>query len=64
MINQNLQEIIIFMPSISLFDIINVFTSVNGFDWCLFQLIVLLKPDFNCYISLALSWVGRIITQT
>ena len=29
--------------------------SIDVFDWYLFQLIVLLKPDFNCCNSFALS---------
>ena len=38
----------------------NVFT-VNR-DWYLFQLIVLLKPDSNCWSNFALSWVDRVAT--
>ena len=40
--------------------------------WCLlksigsnlFQLIVLLNPDFNCWSSFALSWVDKVATGT
>ena len=38
--------------------------SVETFDWYLFQIIVLLKPDFNCYNSFALSWVDKVMTET
>ena len=34
------------------------------FGWYLFQLIVLLKPDFNCCNSFALSWVDKVTTGT
>ena len=34
------------------------------FDWYLLRLIVLLKPDYNCCNSFALSWVGKITTRT
>ena len=34
------------------------------FDWYLFQLINLLKPDFHCCYSFALSWVDKITTGT
>ena len=29
-----------------------------------FQLIVLLKPDFNCFSSFALSWVDKVTAST
>ena len=32
---------------------------VRLFDWFLFQLIVLLKPDFNCCNSFSLSWFDK-----
>ena len=32
---------------------------VRLFDWFLFQLIVLLKPGFNCCNSFSLSWVDK-----
>ena len=32
--------------------------------WYLFQLIVLLKPDFNCFYSFALSWVVKVTVGT
>ena len=32
--------------------------------WYLFQLIVLLKPDFNCCNSYALFWVDKVTTET
>ena len=35
-----------------------------GYDWYLFQLIVLLKPDFNCWSTFVLSWVGKVTTGT
>ena len=35
-----------------------------GSDWYLFQLIVLLKPDFNCWSNYALSWVDNVTTGT
>ena len=38
--------------------------SVDTFVWYLFQLIVLLKPDFNCSNSFALSWVDNVTTGT
>ena len=31
-------------------------------DWYLFQLIVLLKPDSNCFNSFTLSWVDKVTT--
>ena len=37
---------------------------IDTFDWCLFQLIVLLKPDFNCCNRFALSWVDEVTTGT
>ena len=30
----------------------------------MFQLIVLLKPDFNCYNSFALPWVDKVTART
>ena len=33
------------------------------FDWYLFQLFVLLKPDFNCSSSLDLFWVDKVAKQ-
>ena len=36
----------------------------SGFARYLFQLIVLLKPDFNCSNNFALSWVDRVTTGT
>ena len=36
----------------------------SGFDRYLFQLIVLLKPDFNCGNNFALSWVDKVTTGT
>ena len=33
--------------------------SVETFGWYLFELIVLLKPDFNFYGSFTLSWVTK-----
>ena len=36
----------------------------SGFDRYLFQLIVLLKPDFNCDNNFALSWVVKVTTGT
>ena len=38
--------------------------SINPFGWYLLQLIVPLKPDFNCSSSFALSWVDKITTGT
>ena len=35
-----------------------------GSDWYLFQLIVLLKADFNCWSNFALSWVDKVTTGT
>ena len=35
---------------------------IDTFDGYLFQLIVLLKPDFNFCNSFPLSWVGKITT--
>ena len=37
--------------------------SIDTFDRYLFQLIVLLKSDFNCFINVILSWVGKITTE-
>ena len=36
--------------------------SGETFGWHLFQLIVLIKPDFNYYKSFALSWVDKVTT--
>ena len=33
-------------------------------DWYLFQLIVLLKIDFDCLNSFTLSWVGKVTTES
>ena len=33
-------------------------------DWYLFQLIVLLKPDSNCFNSFTLSWVNKVMART
>ena len=38
--------------------------SINTFDWYLFQLIVLLKPDINCCNSSSLFWVDKVTTGT
>ena len=38
--------------------------SGKTFGWYLFQLIVLLNPDFNCSSSFALSWVDKVTTRT
>ena len=35
-----------------------------GSDWYLFRLIILLKPDLNCWSNFALSWVDRATTGT
>ena len=40
------------------------FGYVFGSDWYLFQLIVLLKPDFNYWSYFALSWVDKVTTTT
>ena len=40
------------------------FTYVFGSNWYLFQLIVLLIPDFNCWSNYALSWVDNVTTGT
>ena len=37
---------------------------IDTFDWYLFQLIVLSKPDFNCRSYFALSWVDKVTTGT
>ena len=37
---------------------------IVNFDWYLFQLIVLLKPDFNSCNSFALSWVDEVAIGT
>ena len=34
------------------------------FDWCLFQLIVLLQSDFDCSNSFALSQADKVTTGT
>ena len=31
-----------------------------GHDWYLFQLIVILKPDFNSWSSFVLSWFDKV----
>ena len=36
----------------------------SGFDKYLFQLIVLLKPNFNCFNNSALTWVDKVTTGT
>ena len=36
----------------------------SGFDRYLFQLIILLKPDFNSCNNLTLSWVDKVTTGT
>ena len=38
--------------------------SVDTFDWYLFQLIVLVKPDVNCSSSFVLSWFDKVTTGT
>ena len=35
---------------------------IDAFDLYLFQLIVLLKSDFNCYNSFVLFWVDKVTT--
>ena len=35
-----------------------------GFDWYLLQLIVPLKPDFNCLSNFALSEIDKFTTAT
>ena len=37
-------------------------TSTDTFGSYLYQLIVLLKPDFNCSNSFALLWVDKVTT--
>ena len=37
---------------------------VFGSDWYLVQLIVLLKPGFNCWNNFALSWAEKVTTGT
>ena len=37
---------------------------VSGSDWYLFQLIVILKPGFNCWSNFALSWVDKVTIGT
>ena len=37
---------------------------IETFDWYLFQVVVLLKPDCNCCNSFALSWVHKVTTGT
>ena len=40
-------------------------TSFNSFDWYLLQIIVPLKPDFNCCSNFVLlSWIDKITTGT
>ena len=34
--------------------------SIDTLDWYLFKLIVVLKADFNCCNSFALSWVEKV----
>ena len=36
----------------------------SGFEVYLFQLVVLLKPDYNCCNNFALSWVDKVLTWT
>ena len=36
----------------------------SSFDKYSFQLIVLLKPDFNCANNFAISWVDKVTTGT
>ena len=36
----------------------------SGFGRYLFQLFVILKPDFNCGNNYALSWVDKVTTGT
>ena len=36
--------------------------NVFGSDWYLFQLIVFLKPGYNCWSNFALSWVDKVTT--
>ena len=38
--------------------------SADTFVWYLFQLMVLLKPDFNFCNSFALYWIGKVETGT
>ena len=38
--------------------------SIVLFDCYLFQFIALLKPDYNCSSSFALSWVDKVATET
>ena len=33
---------------------------IATFDWYFFQIIVVLKLDFNCCNSFALSWVDKV----
>ena len=40
------------------------FANNSGFDWYLFQLIFLVKPDFNCCNNFALSWNDKVTTET
>ena len=37
---------------------------IDTFDWYLFQLVVLSKPNFNYYNSFASSWVHKVESGT
>ena len=36
----------------------------SGLYRCLFHIIVLVKPDFNCGYNFAFSWVDKVTTET
>ena len=38
--------------------------SFDTFGWYLFQLTVLIKPDFHCCNSFALFWADKVTTGT
>ena len=40
------------------------FACIITFDWYLFQLIVLLKPDFNYFNGFSSSWADKVTTGT
>ena len=59
------QRVYLFLESLVQPNDLNFFFANNsGFDKYLFQLITLLKPDFNCSNNFALSCVDKITTGT
>ena len=58
------QKVYLFLESLVQFKNLIFLPNNSGFAKYLFQLIFLLKPDFNWGNNFALSWVDKVTTGT